>query len=290
MQQTRFFDKVVELIDADAIDFAMPMLVGKLYGAFGSADRWPETRDLYRRHPLASIMMEDPYINRCVTKPRGYAGDAALIDLIYDQTPPADVTERGKKIFSHGVRFQASEGVRQRRNHAEQFVGQAFEAGKSILCLACGHFREGEKLAGQNIEKIVLVDQDPLSLAVVRDRFGPTARCQEANVFNYLRGAIQRGESYDLVYTLGLTDYLDDRAMELLHRMVRSVLAPGGEFVIANFVPNHLAIGWMDAVMDWHLIYREPEDLAGFAERSGFNVQTWLDATGAIAWARMQAG
>lgn len=287
MHDQRFFDQVVSMIEADKLDVAMPMLAGKLYGAYGHHEVFARTRNTYLGHPLRSIMMEDPYIARCVTKPRGYAGDAELIDLIYDRNPPAQVSARGRRIFEHGIAFQASEGVRQRRNTAEEFVTAAFRQGKRILCLACGHFREGMLFAGQDVGSVHLVDQDPLSLEVVRERFGPSANCHEANVFSYLRGAIGRGEQFDLVYTLGLTDYLDDRAMSLLHRMVKAVLAPEGEFILANFVPDHLAIGWMEAVMEWQLIYREPEDLARFAAAEGFACRTWLDQTGAIAWSKM---
>lgn len=287
MHHHRFFDHIVELIEADAIDFAMPMLAGKLYGAFGDHEGWTQTRSSYLSHPLRAIMLEDPYTARCVSKPRGYAGDAELIDLIYSRNPPESASERGQRIFRHGIDFQASEGVRQRRDLAEQFVGQAFRQGKRILCLASGHFREGDPLIGRDIGNIVLVDQDPLSLDVVRQRFGASARCHEANVFSYLRKAVAQGEKFDLVYTLGLTDYLDDRAMGLLHRMVKGVLAPGGEFILANFVPGHLAIGWMDAVMEWQLIYREPGELAAFAAAEGFTAETWLDRTGAIAWSKM---
>ena len=288
MHDQRFFDQIVGMIEADALDFAMPMLVGKLYGAFGHREGWAQTRSTYLSHPLRSIMMEDPYIARCVAKPRGYAGDAELIDLIYSRKPPETTSDRGLRIFQHGIDFQASEGVRQRRNLAEQFVGDEFRQGKRILCLASGHFREGDPLIGEDIGNIQLVDQDPLSLDVVRARFGALANCHEANVFSYLRKAIAQGEKFDLVYTLGLTDYLDDRAMGLLHRMVKSVLAPDGEFILANFVPNHLAIGWMDAVMEWQLIYREPAELAAFAAAEGFVAQTWLDGTGAIAWSKMR--
>lgn len=287
MHDQRFFDQVVSMIEDDALDVAMPMLAGKLYGAYGHREGFAQTRNTYLGHPLRAIMMEDPYIARCVTKPRGYAGDAELIDLIYDRNPPPRISVRGRRIFEHGIAFQASEGVRQRRNTAEQFVTAAHQQGKRILCLACGHFREGSLLAGHDIGLVQLVDQDPLSLEVVRQRFGAATNCHEANVFSYLRGAIGRGEQFDLVYTLGLTDYLDDRAMALLHRMVKGVLSPEGEFILANFVPDHLAIGWMDAVMEWQLIYREPEDLARFAAAEGFNAKTWLDQTGAIAWSQM---
>lgn len=112
MHDQRFFDRVVEMIETDKIDFALPMLVGKLYGAYGHHEGWTRTRSAYMDHPLRSIMLEDPYIARCVAKPRGYAGDAELIDLIYDRQPPAKVTRRGLRIFEHGIRFQASEGVR----------------------------------------------------------------------------------------------------------------------------------------------------------------------------------
>jgi hypothetical protein len=287
MHDLRFFDQVVSLIEADAIDIAMPILAGTLYGAYGHPEAFAQARNTYLGHPLRAIMMEDPFVARCVAKPRGYAGDAELIDLIYDRTPPVEVSARGRRIFEHGTGFQCSEGVRQRRNTAEEFVTPAFHQGKRILCLACGHFREGMALAGEDLGSVHLVDQDPLSLDVVRQRFGTSVHCHEANVFSYLRGAIGRGEQFDLIYTLGLTDYLDDRAMALLHRMAKAVLAPDGEFILANFVPGHMGIGWMEAVMEWELIYREPEDLARFAAAEGFACRTWLDQTGSIAWSKM---
>jgi extracellular factor (EF) 3-hydroxypalmitic acid methyl ester biosynthesis protein len=104
----------------------------------------------------------------------------------------------------------------------------------------------------------------------------------------YLRAAGSRGEKFDLVYTLGLTDYLDDRAMILLHRMVKALLRPAGRFLLANFKPHHIGLGWMEAVMDWHLIYREEEDLAAFAEDAGLKHRTWTDSTGSIAWCEME--
>ena len=74
------------------------------------------------------------------------------------------------------------------------------------------------------------------------------------------------------MYTLmGLTDYFDDRAMSLLHRLMRECLNPGGSLLVANFTPGHIGMGWMDAVMDWHLVYRTEADLERFARRCGRN-------------------
>jgi hypothetical protein len=43
----------------------------------------------------------------------------------------------------------------------------------------------------------------------------------------------------------------------------------------------------MDAVMDWHLIYRTEADLQGFARDIGLTPRTWLDQSGSIAWCEM---
>lgn len=132
-----------------------------------------------------------------------------------------------------------------------------------------------------------MVDQDPLSLEVVRQKHGDALTIVEANVFAFLRSAKNRGEQWDYIYTLGLTDYFDDRAMDMFHKLLKAILAPQGRIVLANFLPNHLTAGWMEAVMDWHLIYRSQGQLADHARKAGFSPRTWSEATRSIAWCEM---
>ncbi len=289
MHDQRFFDSTLALLERGAVDPALHMLVGCLHAAKADEQRWQQARTTYMRHPLRARMLEDPYIARAVHKPRGYAGDAELIEMIYSRRPPEGTSPLGLQLFETSIGFTAAEAVRLRRDHAQVMVEQAHAAGQRVLSLACGYFGEGQNLAKRDLSGFVLVDQDALSLAEVRRRYGAGLECHEANVFSYLRAAASRGEQFDLVYTLGLTDYLDERAMHLLHRMVKAVLKPGGTFLLANFMPLHLAIGWLDAVMEWHLIYREPEELLGYAQAQGFSAQTWPDPTGIIAWCEMLA-
>jgi extracellular factor (EF) 3-hydroxypalmitic acid methyl ester biosynthesis protein len=289
MHDERFFDSTLALLERGAVDPALHMLVGCLHAAKADERRWQEARGTYMRHPLRARMLEDPYIARAVHKPRGYAGDAELIEMIYSRRPPEGTSPLGLKLFDTSIGFTAAEAVRLRRDYAQMVVEQAHGDGKRVLSLACGHFGEGRDLIGKDLSGFVLVDQDTLSLGEVRRRYGAGLECHEANVFSYLRTAAARGERFDLVYTLGLTDYLDERAMQLLHRMVKAVLKPGGTFLLANFMPMHLAIGWLDAVMEWHLIYREPQKLLGYATAQGFSARTWVDPTGIIAWCEMQA-
>ena len=289
MHNQRFFDQTLEMINRGALPAALPMLVGKLYNARANPDSWAETRAVLHGHPLHQLLLQDPFAAHSVSRPRGYPGDAGLIDLIYDMRPPADVSAMGREIFDITITFQASEGVRQRRLHAEAVVAAAQATRQRVLVLAGGHFREADPLIGQDLSGFTVVDQDALSLAQVRAKHGAAITLVEANVFHYLRRAAKAGERFDLIYTLGLTDYLDTRSMQLLHKLMKACLAPDGTILLANFVPDHLATGWMDAVMDWHLIYREEAELERYADEIGYTARTWRDPTGSVVWCEMAA-
>jgi extracellular factor (EF) 3-hydroxypalmitic acid methyl ester biosynthesis protein len=287
MHESRFYDQAKALIEAGQVPPAMCMLLGQLFEAHNDRDKWPQARAAFRAHPLYPILLEDPFSARAASQPRGYPGDAGLIDMIYDRNPTSETSRRGQEMFEYSVRFPGAEAVRLRMIAATEMVEQAWHAGKRILVLACGHFREGDALVGKDLSNIVLVDQDALSLSEIRNRHSDNVVTVEANVLRYLRSAASKGEQFDLIYTLGLTDYLDERAMALLHRLAAAILRPGGEFVLANFLPNHLAVGWMDAVMEWHLIYRDEAELEAYAREAGLKPRCWRDPTDSIAWCAM---
>lgn len=283
-----FFDQTLTMIDNGQALAAVPLIVGHFYRAYVEQDRGIAPKTALHQHPLHARLLFNPYVARAAQKPRRYAGDAELIDLLYDQIASELMPQTVRTLFELSTSFQAGEGVRQRRHAAERFLFDAMEKNQRICVLACGHLREADGLKGRDLSNITAVDQDPLSLARVRQTHGDTIRLVEANVISFLRDAARKGEKFDLIYTLGLTDYLDDRAMRLLHRLMAKVLAPGGTIRLANFVPHHLAIGWMDAVMDWHAIYRTEEELAKFAREAGFRAKAWIDVTGSIAWCEIQ--
>jgi SAM-dependent methyltransferase len=289
MHNQRFFDQVLHLIDQDQARSALLLLIGGLHLAQQQPGSWPETMANLHGHRLFETLQQDPLNAYCRSRPRGYPGDASLIDSLYDQRPPQPPTsELGGKLFDLAIGFNTAEAVRQRRVHAETVLASALSQGKRICVLACGHFREADAFKGQDLSRVTLVDQDPLSLDVVRAMHGPSPTIIEANVFRYLRTARARGDQFDLIYTLGLTDYLDDRAMLLLHRLMKACLAPGGSVLLANFLTAHISAGWMEAVMDWPLIYREEDELAGFAKAAGLAPQTWRDRTNSVAWCAMR--
>ena len=287
MHNERFFDQTLEMIKPGTVQTVVSLLAGYLQNAFADPARWADTRASLHRHPLHPVLLQDPLAAHSASRPRGYPGDAGLIDLLYDMQPPPGVSDLAQEFFGATVQFPAPEAVRQRRIVAERIVAEAYQAGKRVLVLACGHFREGDPLTGSDLSNFILVDQDALSLERVRVRHGAAIQLVEANVFRYLREAAKQGQTFDLIYTLGLTDYLDTRAMHLLHRLMKTCLAPKGQIVLANFVPNHISVGWMEAVMDWQLIYRDEAELVGYAQEIGLLPKTWRDPTGSVVWCEM---
>ena len=46
------------------------------------------------------------------------------------------------------------------------------------------------------------------------------------------------------------------------------MLKPGGKVWIANFAPDIADVGFMEAIMDWWLIYRDAASLRAMAEEA----------------------
>lgn len=103
-------------------------------------------------------------------------------------------------------------------------------------------------------------------------------------------GALAR-EKFDLIYSAGLYDYLNaDLGARLTQRMFE-MLRPGGRLLIANF--SHVSDqGYMEAFMDWHLIYRDtPEMLAltaGIDEGFARSPRVYPDETGAVLYLELE--
>ena len=55
-------------------------------------------------HALHALVQQDPYTHRAATKPRGYAGDAVMMDFIYGGEAPAGTSPLGRRVFAATTR------------------------------------------------------------------------------------------------------------------------------------------------------------------------------------------
>lgn len=113
--------------------------------------------------------------------------------------------------------------------------------------------------------RFIGLDQDQLSLQVVRQELGTLGVVPICNSIKALfRGALA-DETFDLIYSTGLYDYLDDRLASKLTERLYRMLNPDGRLIVANFLPGIEGAGYMEAFMDWKLIYRTREQMLSLA-------------------------
>jgi SAM-dependent methyltransferase len=244
-----------------------------------AADFWKEVVvDACRRHPLVHLLHQDSFTFRAFSKPRGYAGDAVLLDFMYaaedSSTPPEWETGSllGKQICHYTS--TCSQGARAARSRRRVIIDTlnrcaAGDSAPSVLSLACGHLREARycpALRQGSLGRFLAVDQDKESLAVVSRELAPWGVVPlAASVREILRGDVVL-TGFDLVYATGLYDYLAEPVAQRLCERLLRMLGPGGRFLIANVMPTCTSAAYMEAYMDWWLLYRTETQMLKLAE------------------------
>ena len=95
--------------------------------------------------------------------------------------------------------------------------------------------------------------------------------------------------TFDLVWSSGLFDYLEERlAAHLLKLMCKSVEA-GGRVVIGNFAETHSTRPWIEWCGDWFLIHRTLQDMQSLVEKaeideSNFKIHHEIDSLNAVRY------
>jgi len=238
----------------------------------GSGDAWPSVvANEVLTHPLRAVLHQCPFTRHSFERPRGYAGDAALIDYIYgtreEALPP--LAPLAADIHRLALLAPAPRAVRHRRARlAEAVDATALRCprGARVLALAAGHLREwalSEAAAGGALAEWVAFDQDPLSVALVERQYGGRGVTAIPGSVRELLTGRRRFEGYDLVYAAGLFDYLTEPVARRLIELMHAALAPGGRLLVANFLPGIADIGYMESMMHWHLIYRSHGQMQG---------------------------
>jgi hypothetical protein len=214
-------------------------------------------------HELHRLMLEDPYTARAFHKPRGYAGDAEIMDYLYYRCPPPGTSTLGRQIFSITTALPNSLSIADRRHRIAQLIDRvATERNRSVrvLAVASGHLREAElsnALRRGAVREIVALDQDLRSLEVVQKDYARLPiKCAPQSIQRLLVPRPDLGK-FDVIYSGGVYNYLPDALAWHLTLSLFDLLAPGGTLMVANFVPENTNRAYMECFMDWRIITRD---------------------------------
>lgn len=208
-------------------------------------------------------------------KPLGYAGDYLMIDWIYTKKACPSGTGAFWDEFFH--RQAAPTAVRNRKEYFINLFGQLCRQrgkGISVLNLASGSCRDVAEaiertapLSRGSLFHCVDVERKAVEYAsmLLQPHLPAVAlQWQIASVFKF-----RTNRQYDLVWSAGLFDYLNDDAAVMLLRKMWGCVNVGGTMVIGNFHPNNPNRNYLEWCGGWFLIHRTGHDLTSLFLRAG---------------------
>jgi extracellular factor (EF) 3-hydroxypalmitic acid methyl ester biosynthesis protein len=233
-------------------------------------------RDLCLRHPIRELVHQEFFTRRSFDKPRGYAGDAVLLDYLYQglHSQQESPTPLGQGIYQYLSQQTSTRSLLGRRNLLAQWIDDTAQRCPEprILSVACGHLREAHlsrAVQERRLGKFLALDQDVESLAVVGREFGNLGvEKVPGSVKALLKGEL-RFDGMDFIYASGLYDYLPQPVAIRLSRILFSMLRPGGRLLLANYsdpAPDSSFKAYMEAFMDWWLLYRDEAEVREWSQ------------------------
>jgi hypothetical protein len=230
------------------------------------------------------------FVKRAFDKPRGYPGDYKTIEFVYDNQTVSEGI--GKYFDKYFLSNEYAVAVRNRKDKMKgmlaEFIQSSEQSTISILNLACGSCREIKELLQNNNfpdKKITftLVDQDEEAL-----RFSEKilldlpANIQfklfRENLYDFIKDNVaikkysEKLACHDLIYTIGLSDYLPDRALGNLTKFCFDLLFPEGKLILAHKDINMYMPLMADWFCDWTFYPRTQQSLVNLA-RSFVDIQ-----------------
>lgn len=283
---------------------AVRWLIGQLHDIrhkFGAA-AWQRLIPIIQAHPSATVLHQCPFTRWSFEKPRGYSGDAGLIDFIYKHPAVSEEMARstplGLEIFEYTINAPGPVAVRERRDILTRYVDEtAARTGSvtEVLAIAAGHLREAEAsaaLAEGRLKRWVALDQDPQSIGSISSQFrGTSIEPIDGSVRGLLGQKHQIG-TFDLIYAAGLYDYLTDKVATRLTQICMDMLKPGGVFLFANFSDEMADDGYMESYMNWELLQRSEADIwriaNGGATGNAVDIVVWFGANRNIVYSTIR--
>jgi extracellular factor (EF) 3-hydroxypalmitic acid methyl ester biosynthesis protein len=240
----------------------------------------------FGQRQLHPYLLCAPFIHRTFAKPLGYAGDYEMMNMIVRNGLEGG-SLYAKLANAYLLDQVGPQAVRNRVGYLqERIVDETCRVARlgraaGIYNIACGPAREVENFLSQHPladqAEFHFLDFDAETLEYAGSRMEKVRRERNLrtpvklvrkSVHQMLRGngkAVSAEEKYDLIYSSGLYDYLNDRVIKALNTYLYDRLRPGGLLVVGNFAPNMPVRNFIEHFLEWFLIYRDAKQLATLA-------------------------
>jgi len=228
------------------------------------------------------------YIKWSFEKPFGYAGDFKIIDDIYQNQPCTTGFDR--LWDNYFQQLAAPKAVRERKEDFKEIILSFIKDRKNqnirIMNLGSGPATEIKEMLDNDSEKFlsgVIFDCYDFDIRAIDYAKKLLNGANNVNFFqkNAVRLALKKdikneiSRDYDLIYSTGLFDYLDETITVRLLNNLKKILKEGGVIAISNVGNkyNNPSAAWMEWVADWYLVYKTEFELKKIFLNAGFSAK-----------------
>jgi hypothetical protein len=269
----------------------------QLDAALGSEDDLRKEAQSRFRLATAPWCDQSWIIHRARSKPRGFPGDYQMLLAIYDGVPIA--RGFGGYLDRLCLKLTLGNAVRSRLKDAREFLVREIQwrdGPVEVLNIASGPGREFQHGFGLEFPcpaHITCIDSDQGALEYVRRHV--SANCSPNLSFTFSQhnalkmrsvdSVIKQFGRQDIIYSVGLADYIPDRLLIPMLSSWKEALHPGGCLYVAFKDMNYYDKVEYQWLMDWHFLQRDEGDCIRLLEQAGFDmdsVESHRDETGVI--------
>jgi extracellular factor (EF) 3-hydroxypalmitic acid methyl ester biosynthesis protein len=224
---------------------------------------------------MKPVLNENSMFGHAFSKPFGYAGDYLLIEKMYQQHISPDPRYCKWDKFYHSQ--EAAKAVRNRKVYFVKILEELCRrkyGSKNVLILGSGPASDVNEFLIRNSQEDITfdlldIDQRAIDYASKKnEKFLDKINFTRMNVLRFLPD-----KKYDLVWSAGLFDYLNNRLFVGLVNKFKHNLKVNGEMIIGNFSPyNPRRV--QEVICAWALILRSAHHLMQLAREAGIPTNT----------------
>lgn len=234
-----------------------------------------------------SLIRLGKYNRHVIDKPYGYHGDFMIIEEIYKNSP--DTTGIERCMDNYFLRSAASIATRNRKENFKNYLTDFFrgrsDENMQVLDLAsgpCTDIIEFLDCLGDDGKKIQMdcLEHDTNAIQYSQSKL-KNKNYNDQICFiqkNAIKVALTKNvafhlpKKYDLIFSTGLFDYLDEKISGLLIHNLKNLLKANGLLIISNYRDkwSNPSRHFMEWGGDWELVYRTQDEFIKLFRNAGF--------------------
>jgi extracellular factor (EF) 3-hydroxypalmitic acid methyl ester biosynthesis protein len=223
---------------------------------------WQSLPDVY--------ITKDTMQGYALLKPHGYSGDFVIIERIYQGW-----LSPNPKLVNWDRFFHAQEAPRAIINRKKYFLDilgslEKKDGKRDVLNIGCGPSQDVIEFLSKGESHIFFecVDYDKDAIEYSHNKVKEKGLLSHIDFHRENAFKFRPSKQYDLIWSAGLFDYLDEKIFKMLLTRQLDFIKPGGELAVGNFSLNNPTRDYMECG-NWFLHHRSPDDLIKIASECG---------------------